>query len=392
MTNLIIKQNLQGTAEHFAVIRRDIHRFPELGGDTQRTSALVAEMLGAWGYEVHEGVGGQGVVGVLRKGDGNRTLGIRADMDALPILEKNGLPWASQHAGRMHACGHDGHTATLLAAAEQLATSAEFNGTLNLIFQPDEEGLAGAKLMIEDDLFTRFPCDAVYAFHNMPGLNVGQAVVQAGGLMASSERVTITLTGRGGHGAMPERAVDPIPALASIIAALQTVVSRNLAADDAAVISVGMVHAGTAYNIIPETAQLMLSVRTAAPQIRDRVEKRIREIIEGQAASFGVTAQVDYTLLAPVLVNTEAETERMRAVARKVLGEHNVLNKMPVRLMGSEDFAWMLQARPGCYFVLGNGTGEFTGCSVHNDHYDFDDAVIPLGAACWVELVEGYLA
>ncbi|MDE1168004.1 MAG: M20 family metallopeptidase [Pseudomonas sp.] len=392
MTNLIIKQNLQGTAEHFAVIRRDIHRFPELGGDTQRTSALVAEMLGAWGYEVHEGVGGQGVVGVLRKGDGNRTLGIRADMDALPILEKNGLPWASQHAGRMHACGHDGHTATLLAAAEQLATSAEFNGTLNLIFQPDEEGLAGAKLMIEDDLFTRFPCDAVYAFHNMPGLNVGQAVVQAGGLMASSERVTITLTGRGGHGAMPERAVDPIPALASIIAALQTVVSRNLAADDAAVISVGMVHAGTAYNIIPETAQLMLSVRTAAPQIRDRVEKRIREIIEGQAASFGVTAQIDYTLLAPVLVNTEAETERMRAVARKVLGEHNVLNKMPVRLMGSEDFAWMLQARPGCYFVLGNGTGEFTGCSVHNDHYDFDDAVIPLGAACWVELVEGYLA
>jgi hippurate hydrolase len=392
MTNLIIKQKLQASAEQFALIRRDIHSFPELGGDTQRTSALVAQMLEGWGYEVHTGVGGNGVVGVLRRGAGTRSLGIRADMDALPILEKNGLPWASQHQGRMHACGHDGHTATLLAAAEQLALSAQFDGTLNLIFQPDEEGLAGAKLMIEDNLFTRFPCDAVYAYHNMPGIKVGQAVVQEGGLMASSERVTITLTGRGGHGAMPERAVDPVPALASIISALQTVVSRNLAADDAAVISVGVVQAGTAYNIIPETAKLMLSVRTAAPEIRDRVEQRIRAIVEGQAASFGVKAEIDYQLLAPVLVNTDAETERMRAVAQKVLGRENVLNKMPVRLMGSEDFAWMLKARPGCYFILGNGTGEFTGCSVHNDHYDFDDAVIPLGAACWVELVEGYLS
>ncbi|WP_033050619.1 amidohydrolase, partial [Pseudomonas sp. Ant30-3] len=203
MTNLIIKQQLQNSAEHFALIRRDIHSFPELGADTLRTAALVAEMLGGWGYEVHTGVGGNGVVGVLRRGNGKRSLGIRADMDALPILEKNGLPWASQHQGRMHACGHDGHTTTLLAAAEQLAHTAEFDGTLNLIFQPDEEGLAGAKLMIEDDLFDRFPCDAVYAYHNMPGLPVGQAVVQVGGLMASSERVTITLTGRGGHGAMP---------------------------------------------------------------------------------------------------------------------------------------------------------------------------------------------
>ncbi|WP_028624398.1 amidohydrolase, partial [Pseudomonas sp. Ant30-3] len=261
----------------------------------------------------------------------------------------------------------------------------------NLIFQPDEEGLAGAKLMIEDDLFDRFPCDAVYAYHNMPGLPVGQAVVQVGGLMASSERVTITLTGRGGHGAMPERAIDPVPALASIISALQTVVSRNLAADDAAVISVGVVQAGSAYNIIPETAKLMVSVRTAAPEIRDRVERRIREIVEGQAASFGVKADIDYQLLAPVLVNSKAETERVRAAAQKVLGSENVLDKMPVRLMGSEDFAWMLKARPGCYFILGNGSGEFTGCSVHNDHYDFNDEVTPLGAACWVELVEEYL-
>lgn len=391
MTNLIIKQQLKNSAEHFALIRRDIHSFPELGGDTLRTAALVAEMLGGWGYEVHTGVGGNGVVGVLRRGNGKRSLGIRADMDALPILEKNGLPWASQHQGRMHACGHDGHTTTLLAAAEQLAHTAEFDGTLNLIFQPDEEGLAGAKLMIEDDLFGRFPCDAVYAYHNMPGLPIGQAVVQVGALMASSERVTITLTGRGGHGAMPERAIDPVPALASIISALQTVVSRNLAADDAAVISVGVVQAGSAYNIIPETAKLMVSVRTAAPDIRDRVERRIREIVEGQAASFGVRADIDYQLLAPVLVNSEAETERMRAAAQKVLGSENVLDKMPVRLMGSEDFAWMLKAQPGCYFILGNGAGEFTGCSVHNDHYDFNDEVTPLGAACWVGLVEEYL-
>ncbi|WP_455925357.1 M20 aminoacylase family protein [Pseudomonas putida] len=391
MSNLIINQKLQASAEHFASIRRDIHTFPELGGEVPRTAGLVAEMLGAWGYDVHTQVGGHGVVGVLKRGTGTRTLGIRADMDALPILEKNGLPWASQYQGRMHACGHDGHTATLLAAAEQLALHAEFDGTLNLIFQPDEEGLAGAKQMIDDGLFTRFPCDAVYAYHNMPGVPVGKAVVQAGGFMASSERVTITLTGRGGHGAMPERAIDPVPALASIITALQTVISRNLSTDDAAVLSVGMVQAGTAYNIIPETAKVMLSVRTADPAVRARVEKRIREIVEGQAISFGVKAEIDYQLLAPVLVNSPAETERMLGVARDVLGVENVLEKMPVRIMGSEDFAWMLDEKPGCYFILGNGIGEFTGCSVHNDHYDFDDAVIPLGAACWVGLVEGYL-
>ncbi|WP_449432994.1 M20 aminoacylase family protein [Pseudomonas putida] len=391
MSMLTIINELQNSAADFARIRQDIHRAPELGGDTPRTSALVAEMLGGWGYEVHTGVGGHGVVGVLRRGNGKRSLGIRADMDALPILEKNGLPWASQHPGRMHACGHDGHTATLLAAAEQLARSASFDGTLNLIFQPDEEGLAGAKLMIEDDLFTRFPCDAVYAYHNMPGLAVGQAVVQSGGFMASSERVTITLNGRGGHGAMPERAIDPVPALGAIIGALQTVVSRNLAADDAAVITVGTVHAGSAYNIIPQTACLQVSVRTATPRIRELVERRIRAIVAGQAASYGVSAEIDYQLLAPVLVNSEAETERLRAVVESVLGVENVLKQMPVRLMGSEDFAWMLNARPGCYFVLGNGHGEFTGCSVHNDHYDFNDSVIPLGAACWVALAQGYL-
>ncbi|MBD8573913.1 amidohydrolase [Pseudomonas syringae] len=389
MTDLSLKPSPAATAQ-FIQIRRDIHAHPELGGDTPRTATLVAELLAGWGYQVHTQVGGHGVVGVLKRGEGTRTLGIRADMDALPITEKNGLPWASRHTGKMHACGHDGHTATLLAAAEQLARST-FNGTLNLIFQPDEEGLAGARQMLDDGLFDRFPCDAVYAFHNMPGLPVGQAVVQAGGFMASSERVTITLTGRGGHGAMPERAIDPTPALASLIMALQTVVSRNLAADEAAVVSVGTIQAGTAYNIIPETAQMTLSVRTTAAEVRERIERRIGEIVDGQCAAFGVSAQVDYQLLAPVLVNSEEQSLRMAEAARQVLGAGNVLERMPVRLMGSEDFAWMLQARPGCYFVLGNGQGEFTGCSVHNDHYDFNDDVIALGAACWVTLVQGYL-
>nr|BFD41367.1 M20 aminoacylase family protein [Pseudomonas sp. FFPRI_1] len=386
-----LPHRLQASAERFVTIRRDIHAHPELGQATLDTSALVIRLLEEWGYQVHTGVGGHGVVGVLRRGQGGKTLGLRADMDALPIEEKNGLPWASRHAGLMHACGHDGHTATLLAAAEQLALHSDFNGTLNLIFQPDEEGLTGARSMMEDGLFRRFPCDAVYAFHNMPGFPVGYAIIKSGGVMASSERVCITLKGRGGHGAMPERTLDPIPALGSIIGALQTVVSRNVSASDAVVVSIGKVQAGTATNIIPETAMLELSVRTLDPQIRQQVEQRIRSIVQGQAASFGVSADIDYQLLAPVLVNTPAETRQMFEAAHRALGADNVMEQVSFKAMGSEDFAWMLQEVPGCYFGLGNGTGEFNGCSVHNDHYDFNDELIPLGAACWVELVQAYL-
>jgi len=381
---------LENSKMRFAELRRDIHRHPELGSHTPRTATRVIEQLTLWGYEVHPDVGG-GVVGVLRRGSAASSLGIRADMDALPIEENNGLPWASQRSGCMHACGHDGHTATLLAAAEYLALHGQFDGTLHLIFQPDEEGLTGARQMVEAGLFEQFPCDAVYAFHNMPGVPVGTAVVQPGDFMASSEQVLITLTGRGGHGAMPERAIDPVPALAGIITALQTVVSRNLSTSDAAVVSVGQVSAGSAYNIIPETATLMLGVRTANAAVRDTVERRIREIVHGQAASFGVQAAIEYNLLAPVLANTPAQTQRMHAAACAVLGADNVWEQMPVRLMGSEDFAWMLNERPGCYFVLGNGTGGFNGCSVHNAQYDFNDAVIPVGAACWARLVESCL-
>ncbi|MDI3203459.1 M20 aminoacylase family protein [Pseudomonas shahriarae] len=391
MSHSPLHVRLQDSTERFVTIRRDIHAQPELGQNTQDTAALVIGLLESWGYAVHSGIGGCGVVGVLRRGNSSKSLGLRADMDALPIVERNGLPWASRREGVMHACGHDGHTATLLAAAEQLALHGEFDGTVNLIFQPDEEGLTGAKAMMDDGLFRRFPCDAVYAFHNMPGFPVGHAIIKNGGVMASSERVCITLTGRGGHGAMPERSIDPVPALAGVISALQTVVSRNIGVNDSAVISIGKVQAGTAVNIIPETAMLELSVRTLDPQVRAFVEQRIREIVQGQAASFGVTAHIDYQLLAPVLVNTPVETLHMLEAAKRALGPANVMEQVSLKAMGSEDFAWMLHEVPGCYFGLGNGLGEFNGCSVHNDHYDFNDELIPLGAACWVALVEGYL-
>lgn len=391
MSHSPLHVRLQDSTERFVTIRRDIHAQPELGQNTQDTAALVIGLLESWGYAVHSGIGGCGVVGVLRRGNSSKSLGLRADMDALPIVERNGLPWASRREGVMHACGHDGHTATLLAAAEQLALHSEFDGTVNLIFQPDEEGLTGAKAMMDDGLFRRFPCDAVYAFHNMPGFPVGHAIIKNGGVMASSERVCITLTGRGGHGAMPERSIDPVPALAGVISALQTVVSRNIGVNDSAVISIGKVQAGTAVNIIPETAMLELSVRTLDPQVRAFVEQRIREIVQGQAASFGVTAHIDYQLLAPVLVNTPVETQHMLEAAKRALGPANVMEQVSLKAMGSEDFAWMLHEVPGCYFGLGNGLGEFNGCSVHNDHYDFNDELIPLGAACWVALVEGYL-
>ena len=391
MSHSPLHVRLQDSTERFVTIRRDIHAQPELGQNTQDTAALVIGLLESWGYAVHSGIGGCGVVGVLRRGNSSKSLGLRADMDALPIVERNGLPWASRREGVMHACGHDGHTATLLAAAEQLALHSEFDGTVNLIFQPDEEGLTGAKAMMDDDLFRRFPCDAVYAFHNMPGFPVGHAIIKNGGVMASSERVCITLTGRGGHGAMPERSIDPVPALAGVISALQTVVSRNIGVNDSAVISIGKVQAGTAVNIIPETAMLELSVRTLDPQVRAFVEQRIREIVQGQAASFGVTAHIDYQLLAPVLVNTPVEPQHMLEAAKRALGPANVMEQVSLKAMGSEDFAWMLHEVPGCYYGLGNGLGEFNGCSVHNDHYDFNDELIPLGAACWVALVEGYL-
>lgn len=290
----------------------------------------------------------------------------------------------------MHACGHDGHAATLLAAAEYLAETRNFDGTINLIFQPDEEGMAGALAMMDDGLFDRFPCDAVFAYHNAPGLPVGHGLVQQGSMGGSSDRVTVLFRGRGGHGAMPERTADPTLALASTVMALQGIVARNVAPADSAVISVGSVQSGAAYNIIPSDATLVLSVRASSLEVRKLLEARIREVVTCQAASCGVEADIQYESLVPCIVNSAAETALAYQAVASVLGEEAVLTSYP-RHLGSEDFAWLLERRPGCYFILGNGTGEWVGCSLHNQGYDFNDALIPLGAASFAQLVERFL-
>ncbi|WP_342246213.1 amidohydrolase [Pseudomonas sp. OTU5201] len=389
--NALIQPGAELDLDAFVQLRRVIHQAPELGGDTPLTAELVASRLEAWGYEVYRGIGGHGVVGVLRRGEGGRRLGLRADMDALPMQEKNRFAHASHIPGRMHACGHDGHTAILLAAAWRLAREPRFNGTLNLIFQPDEEGLCGARAMMEDGLFQRFPCDGIFALHNMPGIPVGTAVVQSGPTMASSERVGLHIKGRGGHGAMPELAVDPIPVLASLINAIQTIKSRNLAVDEYAVVSIGMVEAGTVYNIIPDDARMLVSVRTDTPATQRKINLRLEEIVRGHEQLFGVEIELEITQLAPALVNSEAETELLRTSLTPLFEPGRVLPRA-AKVMGTEDFAWMLTEVPGCYFMLGNGEGEFHGCSVHNPLYDFNDALVRIGSDCWVKLVEDYLA
>lgn len=377
--------------DEFTRIRRQIHQHPELGFEEHRTSALVAGLLREWGYEVHEGVGGTGVVGVLRLGNGARSLGIRADMDALPIQEASGVPHCSQHAGKMHACGHDGHTAILLCAARYLAEAKSFDGTLNLIFQPAEEQLGGAVAMMDDGLFERFPCDAVYALHNAPGLPVGCFLTREGPLSASSDRVSIRLLGVGGHGAMPHTAKDPVVAAAELVLALQTIVSRNVPSTETAVVTVGSIHAGDAPNVIPDQAVLQLSVRATIPEVRELLKKRIAEVAHGVAAVHGIEVDYRYEELMPVLVNTPEETRLLREVASELVGSQRLLSNPPAGFLGSEDFAWMLQRRPGCYIALGNGQSGPSGCMVHNPGYDFNDAAIPFGASLWARLAEKYL-
>jgi hippurate hydrolase len=386
----LISAILERQAE-FAQLRQQIHARPELGFEEHETSALVAARLRAWGYEVFEGIGGTGVVGRLQVGSGGRRLGIRADMDALPILEATGLPYASTHAGKMHACGHDGHTAILLAAAHHLAQTRQFDGTLHLIFQPAEEGLGGAPRMMEDGLFERFPCDQVYALHNAPSVPVGAFVIREGAMAASSDSVTITLTGKGTHGAMPHAGRDPVVAAASLVRALQTIVSRNVAADQAAVVTVGAIQAGTAHNVVPGEAKLLLTVRALNREVRDLLEQRIHELAEAQARSFGVEARIEYKHISRVLVNTPAETATARHVAVAMVGPERVMTP-PSGMMGSEDFSWMLERVPGCYVLVGNGTEGHGGCMIHNPGYDFNDAALPYGASYWVRLVEHCLA
>jgi len=384
---------LQAQADEFIAVRRDIHKHPEMGYKEYRTSDLVAEQLTQWGYQVTRGLGGTGVVGQLKRGNGGKTLGLRADMDALPIDEATGLPYASCNAGIMHACGHDGHTAMLLAAARHIAKNLQFSGTLNLIFQPAEEGLSGAKKMMEDGLFKQFPCDAVFAMHNMPGHPQGHLVLRDGPTMASSDNVTITLDGSGGHGAMPHRAIDPVVAGSAIVMGLQSIVARNVDPQEMAVITVGAFNAGITNNVIPQTATLRLSVRALNREVRDLLQKRITELVQAQAQSYGVQAHIDYKRTYPVLVNHLRETDFAREVAEELVGTERV-TRQGRALTGSEDFAFFLEEVPGSYLLIGNGAGEGDGhgaCMVHNPGYDFNDKNVAIGSAYWSLLVQKFL-
>ena len=379
----------------FIQLRRDIHQHPELAFEEHRTADLVASKLESWGYTVHRGLGGTGVVGTLKRGNGKRKLGIRADMDALPINENTGLAWASSTPGIMHACGHDGHTAILLAAAKAIAQNdspdSSFNGTLNLIFQPAEEGGGGAVRMMEDGLFTHHPCDAVFALHNMPGVPVGHFVFRDGAAMASSDYASIRIKGKGGHGAMPHRAADALLAAAAIVLALQTIVSRNVDPLHTAVVTVGALHAGQANNVIPELATMELSVRALDPQVRLLLEQRIKALVTAQAESYGVTAEIDWRKGYCVLVNAVKETDFARQVAIDLVGAERVTLQGQA-LTGSEDFAFMLEQIPGSYLLIGNGDGDSAGaCMVHNPGYDFNDENIATGADYWKALVKAFL-
>ena len=387
-----LRDALTARVGEFIQLRRDIHRHPELAFEEHRTAELVASRLEAWGYDVHRGLGGTGVVGTLKRGNSQRRLGLRADMDALPIQETTGVEWASSKPGLMHACGHDGHTAMLLAAAQTLAHDTTWDGTLHLIFQPAEEGGGGAVRMMQDGLFDLFPCDAVFAMHNMPGVPAGHFVFRDGAAMASSDYVTIQVHGTGGHGAMPHRSADPLVAAASIVMALQTVVSRNVDPLHTAVVTVGAMHSGQANNVIPALATLELSVRALDADVRQLLEHRIKALVAAQAESFGVRAEMTWKPGYCVLVNTLNETNFARQVAVNMVGTERVTLQGPA-ITGSEDFAFMLEKISGSYLLIGNGDGDSAGaCMVHNPGYDFNDDNIEIGARYWVNLTKAFFA
>lgn len=365
--------------------RRDFHAHPETGNEEHRTSALIAERLASWGIEVARGLGGTGVVGTLKgRTAGPGVIGLRADMDALLLTEANNFAHASRNPGRMHACGHDGHTTMLLGAARCLAADPDFAGTVRFIFQPAEEGKAGAKQMIEAGLFQRFPVDAVFGMHNWPQLPAGTFAMRHGPMMAATDRFTITVTGHGTHAAMPHLGIDPVVVAAHIVTAAQTLVSRGTEPVDAAVVSVTMLNAGSAENIIPHEARLVGTVRTFRPETRDRIEIQLARLAGGIAQGFGATAVVDYERGYPVTANTDRETDLAARAAVGVVGEAAVIRDFDPA-MAAEDFGFMLQERPGCYAWLGQG-GADQGRSLHNPRYDFNDGILPVGVAYWVEL------
>lgn len=372
------------TIDDFIALRQRLHSTPELSREEAETSALVAELLTGWGYEVATGIGGHGVVATLRHGAGERSIGLRADMDALPITEATGLPHASGKAGVMHACGHDGHTTILLAAAKELAETRNFSGTVRLIFQPAEE-VGGAVEMLADGLFERFPVDAVFGLHNWPGIPAGEFRFIAGPAMAAVDLVIITVRGKGGHGAKPHEAVDPVVAASALVMALQSIVARNVDPLEAAVITVGSIHGGTMPTVIPDSVELQATVRTFSPAVRDTIRSRIKVLAESVAASFGATAEVYHPEGFPAVINDADATAFARQVAVREFGAERVGELKP--LLVSEDFAFMLEKQAGSYLFVGNGDSA----DLHSPRYDFNDAIIEPAARYWVRLVEEYL-
>ena len=386
MTNLIIDHITPYVAE-LTAIRRDIHAHPEIGMEEYRTSELVAKQLEAWGVEVHRGVGKTGVVGVLRNGAGP-SIGLRADMDALPIHEQTNLEYSSRNPGVMHACGHDGHTTMLLGAARYLAETRNFTGTVNFIFQPGEEGMGGALAMLEDKLFERFPCEAIFGMHNAPGMPVGKFGVSPGTAMAAGAFFDITITGRGAHGARPEESIDPVLVAGTLASALQSIVARNISPSDTAVLSVTRLLVGDAYNVIPETGLLGGTVRTMKRETMNLIEANMRRLATSIAAGYGAEAKLDFRLIFAPLVNDAAQLTVVADAAASIVGEAEVSRVRPP-VMASEDFAFMMEKIPGAFINLGNGGDS---APVHNHQYNFNDAAIPYGVALWASVVESKLA
>ena len=382
-----VERGLGAFLDEIVAIRRDLHQHPELAFQEKRTSGLIADLLETWGYEVSRGIAGTGIVATLRRGSGEKAIGLRADMDALPIEEATGLAYASRHKGIMHACGHDGHTAILLAAARFLAAEGRFDGTLRLIFQPAEEIGAGARKMLSEGLFERFPVDAVFGLHNWPGVPAGRVGFVAGPAMASVDQANITVVGKGGHGAEPHLTVDPVLATASLITALQSLVSRNVDPQHMAVVTVGSIHGGQASNVIPESVSLRLTLRAFDGEVRRLLGERVQALARAQAESFGAKAEVDYRLGFPALVNHHHETDLARNVALKAFGPKAVIAEFKPRT-ASEDFAFFLEEKAGNYAFVGNGDSA----SLHSAQYDFNDAIIAPAAHYWVRLVETFLA
>ena len=373
MTALDIIKTYQ---DEMTAIRRDFHIHPELGLEEHRTADIVAKKLESWGIEVHRGVGVTGVVGVIRKGSGGKRIGLRADMDCLPMDEMTNLPYRSKTPGKMHACGHDGHTTMLLAAAKYLAQEAEFNGTVNLIFQPGEEGMGGALAMLNDGLFERFPCDTIYALHNRPGLDIGKFCISPGPSSAGGAFFDIKITGVGAHGARPEVSVDPVLIASHIVTALQSVVARNVPPSETAVLSVTRIVSGEAYNVIPETASIAGTARAFNADVMAKIEANMKRIAKGVAEGFGATAEVDFRVIFAPLINDAEPTQHIADAAASLVGEAKVDRNKPPS-MGSEDFSFMMEKVPGAYIQVGNGDSA----QLHNPAYDFNDACTPYGAA-----------